>query len=101
MRPLPWRPLKWVTARNALNHSSSLAILRDYRFNVLESTDITYFKGILPSSCVLEDESDLQVFNADWTGRFIGASKIVLMPTTTDQVSAILGYCNQRRYYFA
>ena len=33
----------------------------------------------------------------DWTKKYKGNSKLVLKPKTTEEVSAILKYCNEKR----
>ena len=42
--------------------------------------------------------SDLEPYNTDWMRKYRGQSQLVLLPKTTQEVSAILKHCNQRRY---
>ena len=46
---------------------------------------------------MVTDKDDLELHNSDWTKKFVGQSKLMLKPETTEQVSAILKYCNQRK----
>ncbi|KAF9973151.1 hypothetical protein BGZ65_009418, partial [Modicella reniformis] len=63
----------------------------------LTDKDIEYFKSILAPSAVSQDEEDLEAFNIDWLQKYRGQSKLVLKPSTTEQVSKILKYCNDNR----
>lgn len=58
-----------------------------------------YFKSVLTPSNVIKDEEDLEHFNRDWMRKYRGQSKLVLKPSSTEQVSKILAYCNKQRYY--
>src|SRR3989338_2132517 len=48
---------------------------------------------------IMEDgimDKDLDKYNKDSTGKYIGKAKIVLKPKTTDEISKILEYCNAK-----
>ena len=45
---------------------------------------------------LLQDASDCQRYNQDWTKQYQGNSSIVVRPNSTKEVSSILNYCNQR-----
>ncbi|XP_063379361.1 D-2-hydroxyglutarate dehydrogenase, mitochondrial [Cydia fagiglandana] len=66
-------------------------------FGVVQSEDVNYFKSILSEEQVLTEESDVLPFNIDWIKNCRGQSKVVLKPKSTQQVSQILAYCNERR----
>lgn len=70
-------------------------IRKDY--NTVQETDINYFKSILNESRVLTDENDILPFNIDWIKNCRGQSKVVLKPKSTNEVSKILKFCNERR----
>ena len=55
------------------------------------------FFNSLPIEIVSTDPFELQNHNKDWTGNFIGSSRLLLKPKTTQQVSDILEYCNRNR----
>ncbi|CAH2107478.1 unnamed protein product [Euphydryas editha] len=67
------------------------------QFGVLKSTDIEYFKSLLSEDRVLTEESDVLPFNIDWIKNCRGQSQLVLKPKTTEEVSRILSYCNDKR----
>mmetsp|Transcript_30753 Transcript_30753/g.70920 ORF Transcript_30753/g.70920 Transcript_30753/m.70920 type:complete len:519 (+) Transcript_30753:1-1557(+) len=70
---------------------------RDSRYAKLSESDITYFKSVLPTGAVITDKDDLKSFNEDWMRQWHGHSSLCLKPHTTEQVSAILKHCNERR----
>lgn len=83
--------------------------------------DLQYFERILSKNQIITDEDGVKSYNSDWLnmvrGQFIakivakitlyhcnefsviskGYSSVVLKPKTTEEVSAILKYCNERR----
>ncbi|KAK3822493.1 MAG: hypothetical protein JOS17DRAFT_318812 [Linnemannia elongata] len=70
---------------------------RDNAFKKLSEEDVTYFKSILAPSSITQDSEDLETFNIDWLNKYRGQSKLVLKPSSTDQVSKILKYCNDHK----
>ncbi|KAG5368735.1 D-lactate dehydrogenase [cytochrome] 2 [Yarrowia sp. C11] len=66
-------------------------------YAVIGKADIDYFKSILPDSGVVTDKDDLDFYNTDWMRKFRGQSQVVLKPQTTEQVSKIMAYCNDKR----
>jgi hypothetical protein len=90
----------------------SLASLRTCRFNhsyptTLNSVtehDLAHFAKVLPASSILSTcppsttpPEELDQFNSDWMGRYKGHSTTVLKPKTTQQVSEIVKWCNEKR----
>ncbi|KAG9494334.1 hypothetical protein GDO78_001928 [Eleutherodactylus coqui] len=57
--------------------------------------DVQYFQKIIPGRVVTE-EGELKVHNIDWLRTVRGHSKVLLKPQTTEEVSQILKYCNER-----
>lgn len=59
-----------------------------------------YFKDLLGSESAVIDgvdqdaTDDIEPFNTDWMRKYRGHSRLALRPSTTDQVSKILKYCN-------
>lgn len=49
-----------------------------------------------PAQIVI-DADTLGKHNIDWSKKFVGQSKLVLKPTSTEQVSQVLKYCNERK----
>ncbi|KAI5645202.1 FAD binding domain-containing protein [Phthorimaea operculella] len=66
-------------------------------FGKVETKDVDYFKTVLSEEQVLTDESDVLPFNIDWIKNCRGQSRVVLKPKSTEEVSQILAYCNERR----
>jgi hypothetical protein len=78
------------------NHSS--------RLNSLTEHDLAHFAKILPTSSILSTyppssapTEELDQFNSDWMGKYKGHSTTVLKPKTTQQVSEIVKWCNEKR----
>mmetsp|Transcript_13227 Transcript_13227/g.26868 ORF Transcript_13227/g.26868 Transcript_13227/m.26868 type:complete len:492 (-) Transcript_13227:1587-3062(-) len=72
---------------------------RSSRFASLTDQDVLRLRGLLgdtPGAVVTEKE-ELLAFNSDWMGRYRGSSELVLKPSTSEEVAAVLQYCNQRR----
>lgn len=70
---------------------------RDISLLQLADDDLAFFKSILAPSALTQDEGDLEAFNNDWMQKYRGQSKLVLKPSTTEQVSQILKYCNDNK----
>ncbi|CAH0627234.1 unnamed protein product [Chrysodeixis includens] len=66
-------------------------------FGTIKSSDVSYFKSILNEGRVLTDENDVMPYNIDWIKNCRGQSTVVLKPQNTEEVSAILKYCNEKR----
>lgn len=67
-------------------------------FAELSNEDINQFKTILGSeSSIIQDNDDLIQYNEDWMRKYRGISQLVVKPKTTQQVSEILKYCNERK----
>ena len=63
-------------------------------FKTLHAEDISSFEQILGSENVITDVDELNPFVKDFTNKYIGIGSIVLTPTTTEQISEVLKYCN-------
>mmetsp|Transcript_30770 Transcript_30770/g.57953 ORF Transcript_30770/g.57953 Transcript_30770/m.57953 type:complete len:460 (+) Transcript_30770:511-1890(+) len=82
----------WARAAHTVS-----AWARDPRFSVQNAQDIDFFRQILGDSGMVTDISELSSFNNDWMGKYCGSSRVALKPRTTEQVSQILAYCNERK----
>jgi len=74
-------------------------VKRDEKYKKLTTEDIEHFKNILgKKGSLITDEvaSDLDFYNEDWMRKYKGQSKLVLKPTTTEQVAQIIKYCNEQ-----
>jgi hypothetical protein len=74
-------------------------------FSSITQQDVNYFSSILSSptsilSTLAEKspvaQSDLDVYNTDWMGKYKGKTTTVVKPRTTKEVSLILKYCYER-----
>lgn len=54
-------------------------------------------QSIVGSKGFLDDSSDLTGFLTEWRGLYQGSTPLVLLPSTTDQVAAILRVCSAHR----
>jgi D-lactate dehydrogenase (cytochrome) len=73
---------------------------RNPDYKSLDDSDIAHFKGILGEAGIqanLNDVDELESHNADWMGVYKGSSQCVLKPNSTQQVSEILKYCNDKK----
>ncbi|KAJ6634303.1 D-2-hydroxyglutarate dehydrogenase, mitochondrial, partial [Pseudolycoriella hygida] len=66
-------------------------------FSQVTDGDIGQFQTILQNSRVLLDDNDTQAYNIDILKTVRGYSRVVLKPKTTEEVSKILSYCNDRK----
>ncbi|KAF7721923.1 hypothetical protein EC973_003936 [Apophysomyces ossiformis] len=72
--------------------------VRNDKFKKLNEQDVEYFKTIVgENGVVYGNEDDLFAYNTDWMNKFRGKSQLALKPKTTQQVSAILKYCNEQK----
>ncbi|KAG0409841.1 hypothetical protein HPB47_013051 [Ixodes persulcatus] len=63
----------------------------------LEDFDLSMFERLLGTSAVLTDPSDVEPYNEDWLRTCKGSSQLVLLPCSTEEVSAVLSHCHARR----
>jgi D-2-hydroxyglutarate dehydrogenase len=66
-------------------------------FAILNEQDIDYFRSLLPNHSVVDDSTALDAHNLCFRKLDRGHSKLLLCPYTTEQVSKILNYCNNRK----
>jgi len=71
--------------------------LQRKNYKVIDEQDIDYFKSVIAKDDVITNESDLIFFNTDWLKKYVGNAPVVLRPKTTEQISKILNYCNQKK----
>lgn len=71
-------------------------VKRDSKYSKLSDNDVKFFKGLINDNNVIMEKGDLEFYNEDWMRKYRGESPIVLKPKTTQQVSEILKYCNER-----
>ncbi|KAI5612664.1 D-2-hydroxyglutarate dehydrogenase, mitochondrial isoform X1, partial [Silurus asotus] len=64
-------------------------------FSRVTSEDIGFFSELLPGRTIT-DPDVLEACNVDWLKSVKGSSEVLLRPQTTEEVSRILRYCNER-----
>ena len=67
--------------------SEAKSIQRNPAYSVLNSDDVSYFKSILGDNGVIQDKDRVAVANVDWMGKYKGASQLLLLPKSTNEVS--------------
>lgn len=73
-------------------------VSRDPKYKKLANEDLEAFKAILNDpNTIITNEDDLLFYNEDWMRKYRGQSQLVLKPRTTEQVSAIMKYCNEQK----
>ena len=89
-----------IARRQRVAHSqtraASSALVRSSKYARLEDRDVAFFKEVLGPAGVISDHEDLVPYNTDWMKKYHGQSTLALRPKTTEQVSKILKYCNER-----
>ncbi|XP_028415129.1 D-2-hydroxyglutarate dehydrogenase, mitochondrial-like [Dendronephthya gigantea] len=63
----------------------------------ITNDDLAKFMSILGAHRVIQDDEEIAHCNTDWMKTLRGASKVLLKPKTTQEVSEILAYCNSRK----
>jgi hypothetical protein len=101
LRPLV-RPLRPTRAPIRTRLGSTAASLSQ-RLNSVTEADVAHFGVILPPTSILSTlgpkpvaDGELASYNNDWMDKYHGSSRVVLRPKTTQQVSEIVKYCNER-----
>ncbi|XP_014480949.1 PREDICTED: D-2-hydroxyglutarate dehydrogenase, mitochondrial [Dinoponera quadriceps] len=63
----------------------------------ISTADVRFFDGLLDSNRIITDPEECESYNIDFPKTVRGSSQLVLKPKTTEEVSAILKYCNEKR----
>jgi FAD/FMN-containing dehydrogenase len=81
--------------------SSYPQLQRDSKFTKITEEHVKFFKDVLGSDSAVIDgvskdaSEDIEAYNSDWMRKFRGHTKLVLKPSSTEEVSKILKYCNE------
>ncbi|XP_006637841.2 D-2-hydroxyglutarate dehydrogenase, mitochondrial [Lepisosteus oculatus] len=65
-------------------------------FATISREDLAFFEQLLPGRAITDPEV-LEPSNVDWLQSVRGSSELLLRPRTTEEVSHILRYCNERK----
>lgn len=49
-----------------------------------------------PELAIIDSPDEVKAYNVDWLKKVKGDSKLVLKPSSTEEVSQILKYCNHK-----
>jgi len=97
-RAQAWRP------PSSLRHQRWASTTASPNLNSVTEKDLAHFSSFIAPSSILSTLSpsktpadELTAFNDDWMGRYKGKSTTVLKPRTTEEVSKIVKYCNEKR----
>lgn len=81
---------------------------KDARYKSPDERDVEFFVTILPREQIITtigkqnnsdadtDTDELLAYNQDWFALLRGQSRLVLLPSSTEHVSKILAYCNEK-----
>ncbi|XP_038605038.1 D-2-hydroxyglutarate dehydrogenase, mitochondrial [Tachyglossus aculeatus] len=64
-------------------------------FSHVSDEDLAFFEHVIPGR-VVTDPDELKPANVDWLKMVRGCSKVLLRPQTSEEISQILRYCNER-----
>jgi FAD/FMN-containing dehydrogenase len=76
---------------------------RNPNFAQVTADDVAFFKDLLGAQSAMVDgvtadaADDLEPFNRDWMRKYRGHTTLVLKPQSTDEVSRVMKYCNDRK----
>jgi hypothetical protein len=90
----PYINLLMLAKRLISQLAFTCASIKRKPYKKLEQNDINHFKNILSPHSILTEPHDVEPYNKCWRQIDIGHSKLVLLPSTTEEVSKILKYCN-------
>ena len=90
---------------NGYHRWFSSKVSRNESFARISSEDVSMFRRILGNEkrVMVSGEGDEEIdaivesHNTDWMRRWKGDSSVVLFPESTQQVSDILRYCNNKK----
>ncbi|XP_044751509.1 D-2-hydroxyglutarate dehydrogenase, mitochondrial [Coccinella septempunctata] len=64
-------------------------------YSQIDTKHLNFFKDLLGETRVITDENECLGYNTDWIKANRGYSRCVLKPKSTDEVAAILKFCNE------
>jgi (R)-2-hydroxyglutarate---pyruvate transhydrogenase len=75
---------------------------RNPKFAKVTSEHVEFFKSVLGSeTAIIESitqnaDDEIEAYNSDWMRKYRGHTKVVLRPASTEHISQILKYCNDK-----
>eukprot|EP01132_Coremiostelium_polycephalum_P003754 gene3754-4674_t len=77
--------------------TTTTTIKRNPNFSIINENDIKYFQELIGETQVLTDKDEVSSYSIDWMRKYKGTGSIVLKPKSTEHVSKILSYCNDKK----
>ena len=59
---------------------------------------MAFFRATLSDAGVETSADALEGYNVDWLRKYRGQATVALRPKSTNEVAAVMRYCNERRY---
>lgn len=78
------------------------SLKRNSKYSEITPEHVQFFKSTLGDDAAVVDgvtkdaTDDLEAFNGDWMRKYRGHTKLVLKPKSTEEVSKVLKYCNEK-----
>jgi D-2-hydroxyglutarate dehydrogenase len=96
------KKLQVKKSNNYFNNFSKKFLSNQYEkrnpiYSTLSDKDVNFFEKLIGGHRCITDPNDLEAYNTDWLKICKGNSKLTLLPKTTEQMSAILKYCNEKK----
>ncbi|XP_012265248.2 D-2-hydroxyglutarate dehydrogenase, mitochondrial [Athalia rosae] len=66
-------------------------------YATVTDSHLQFLENLLGKERLLTDPDECESYNVDWARMVRGCSRVVVKPKTTEEVSAILQYCNENR----
>ncbi|XP_072544407.1 D-2-hydroxyglutarate dehydrogenase, mitochondrial [Salminus brasiliensis] len=91
-------PTGWIQHRpvhGGQGSEAASAAPSRWPFSRVTTADLDFFTQLLPGRTIT-DPDVLESSNVDWLKSVKGSSEVLLRPKTTEEVSQILRYCNER-----
>lgn len=71
--------------------------MKVHDYKKIDSNDIAFFKTLLNEEDIVEQSEKRTLYGSDETEDLIFIPDLVLIPQSSEQISAILSYCNEHR----
>ncbi|XP_011499612.1 PREDICTED: D-2-hydroxyglutarate dehydrogenase, mitochondrial [Ceratosolen solmsi marchali] len=88
---------RWVSSRPDPELTALRYNVKRGSYAVPNDTHVAFFEKLLGPGGVITDSQECDAYNVDWLKIVKGSSRLVLRPRSTEEVSAVLRYCDERR----
>ena len=66
-------------------------------YKKIDADDLAFLRSAVGENAVLVNDESLQTYSRDYTEDFSFPPEVVVLPSSTDQVSQILKYCDDHK----